>query len=112
MATFLKLAFTAVVLNACVQFGLSAWTFYQFEDAVQQAALFSQNQTAPQVKARIVKLANEQQLPIDPEGLDVVYSGTQARITGQYTDQVNAVPGVYTYDWTHVLNLNIRRASF
>ena len=59
MSTFLKLALAALVLNACVQFGRSAWTFYQFEDSVQQAALFSQTQTAPQVRARIVQLAGQ-----------------------------------------------------
>ena len=90
MSTFLKLALTALVLNACVQSGRSAWTFYQFEDSVQQAALFSQNQTAPQVKARIVQLAGQYQVPIDPEAVEVTYAGTQARISGAYTDQVKS----------------------
>jgi hypothetical protein len=112
MSTFLKLAFTALVLNACVQAGRSAWTFYQFEDSVQQAVLFSSSQTAPQVKARILKLAVEQLVPINPDVVDVTYVGTQARVTGQYTDQVKLVPGAYVYPWTHFLNLDVRRVPY
>ncbi len=112
MSTFLKLAFTALVLNACVQAGRSAWTFYQFEDSVQQAVLFSSSQTAPQVKARIVQLATQQQVPISPDVVEVTYAGTQARVTGQYTDHVKLVPGAYVYDWTHVLDLDVRRVPY
>jgi len=85
MSTLLKLVLAAVVLNACLQFGRSAWTFYQFEDSVQQAALFSQNQTAPQVRARIVQPVGQYDLPMDPETVEVTYAGTQARISGAYT---------------------------
>lgn len=112
MSTFFKLAITALVLNACVQAGRSAWTFYQFEDSVQQAALFSASQTAPQVKARILELAEEQEVPIDPAVVEVSYRGTQARITGEYTDHVSLIPGGYVYDWTHVLDLDVRRVPY
>lgn len=112
MSTFLKLAFTALVLNACVQAGRSAWTFYQFEDSVQQAALFSHSQTAPQVKARILEIAEEHEVPIDPDAIEVRYTGTQARITGEYTDHVKLVPGAYVYGWTHALNLDVRRVPY
>lgn len=112
MSTFLKLAFTALVLNACFQFGRSAWTFYQFEDSVQQAALFSASQTAPQVKARISQLIGQHQVPLDPDAVQVEYAGTQARITGAYTDKVAVVPGVYAYDWTHALDLDVRRVPY
>jgi hypothetical protein len=112
MSTFLKLAFTALVLNGCFQAGRSAWTFYQFEDSVQQAVLFSQNQTAPQVRARILSIADQYQVPLDPESVGVTYQGTQARVTGAYTDKVKLVPGVYVYDWTHALDLDIRRTPY
>jgi hypothetical protein len=112
MATFLKLAFTALVLNACEQAGRSAWAFYQFEDSVQQAVLFSGKESPPQVKARIVELAAEHQVPLDPAGVEVKFSGTQARITGEYTDSVRLVPGAFVYDWTHVLDLDVRRIPY
>jgi hypothetical protein len=112
MATFLKLAFTALVLNACVQAGRSAWTFYQFEDSVQQAVLFSAKETPPEVKARIVELAVEHQVPLDPDVVEVKFTGTQAHITGEYTDAVRLVPGGFVYDWKHVLDLDVRRMPY
>jgi hypothetical protein len=112
MATFFKLALTALVLNACFQAGRSALAFYQFEDSVQQAVLFSAKETPPQVKARIVELAVEQQVPLDPDVVEVKFSGTQARVTGEYTDAVRLVPGAFVYDWTHVLDLDVRRMPY
>ena len=49
---------------------------------------------------------------MDPEAVEVTYAGTQARISGAYTDKVKVVPGVYVYDWTHSLNLDIRRVPY
>ena len=82
MSTFLKLAFTALVLNACVQAGRSAWTFYQFEDSVQQAVLFSAEpdraagQGPDRAAGRPVPGADR------PDAVEVTYAGTQARVTG------------------------------
>ena len=65
MSTIIKLIFTALLLNACVQAGRSSWNFYQFQDSVQQASLFSGRETPEQLKARVLALAREQQVPID-----------------------------------------------
>lgn len=112
MTTFLKLVFTALVLNACVQAGRSAWTFYQFEDAVQQAVLFSSKMTPDQLEARVLALAQEHQVPVKPETVSVTYMQTQATVTGSYTDDVAIVPRAYTYKWTHALDLNVRRMPY
>jgi hypothetical protein len=112
MSTFIKLAVTALVLNACVQAGRSAWTFYQFDDAVQQAVLFSARETPTQLRNRILAVADEHQVPLDPETLDVEFVQTQARVKGSYTDGVKLVPGAYVYQWTHNLDLDIRRVPY
>ena len=113
MSTFLKLAFTALVLNACVQAGRSAWTFYQFEDSVQQAVLFSAKQTPARGEGpRRADWRIEYRCSIDPATIGVTYAGTQARVTGSYTDHVKLVPGVYVYDWTHQLDLDVRRQMY
>lgn len=112
MATFIKLVIAAFVVNACVQLGLSAWTFFQFQDAVQQAVLFSTNQTAEQLKGRVSEIARDMQLPIDPQSLSVSYQHVQARITATYVDDVPLVPGGYQYKWTHALDLDMRRMAY
>lgn len=112
MATFFKLAIAAFVLNACAQLGISAWTFFQFQDAVQQAVLFSTNQTAEQLQARVSEIGRDMQLPIDPKSLSVSFQQVQARITASYVDEVPIVPGGYQYKWTHALDLDMRRMMY
>jgi ABC-type Fe3+-hydroxamate transport system substrate-binding protein len=111
MSTIIKLIFTALVLNACVQAGRSSWTFYQFQDAVQQATLFSGKETPEQLKARVIALAGEHQVPLDVATVTVDYQATQARVKGSYTDEVKLVPG-YVYQWDHVLSLDVRRVPY
>jgi len=112
MSTILKLIVTALVLNACVQAGRASWNFYQFEDAVQQAALFSGKETPEQLKARVMVIAGEQQVPLDAETVTVAFQATQARITASYTDDVKLLPGGPPYKWTHDLNLDVRRVPY
>lgn len=112
MATVIKLIFTALILNACVQAGRSSWTFYQFQDAVQQATLFSGKETPEQLKAQVLKLAADAQVPLDLATVKVTYQATQARVTGSYTDEVKLLPGGKPYLWTHELNLDVRRVPY
>ncbi|MEP7117688.1 MAG: hypothetical protein ABI880_08905 [Acidobacteriota bacterium] len=111
MSTIIKLVFTALIINACVQAGRSSWTFYQFQDAVQQATLFSGRETAEALKARVIALAVERMVPLDVETVTVTYQSTQARVKGSYTDDVKLVPG-YVYKWTHDLSLDVRRVPY
>jgi len=112
MATLFKLIFTALILNACVQAGRSSWNFYQFQDAVQQATLFSGKETPEQLKARVVALAGEQQVPVDPATVTVAFQATQARVKASYTDVVKLLPGGPPYQWTHVVDLDVRRVPY
>lgn len=112
MSTFIKLLVTALLLNACFQGGRSAWGFYQFQDSVQEAVLFSTTQTAEQLKTRIVGIAAEMDIELDPETLSVVYQSLQAKINAEYTDEVAVLPGATKFKWRHVLALNQRRMAY
>jgi hypothetical protein len=112
MATFFKLVVAALVLNACVQLGRSSWTFFQFQDAVQQAVLFSTNQTAEQLRVRINEIAREMALPVDPETVNVTFQNVQARVSARYVDNVSLLPGGYVYKWTHALDVDMRRMAY
>lgn len=112
MATFFKLVLAALVINSCLQLGRSAVTFYQFQDAVQQAVLFSANQSAEQLKGRVNEIARDMQLPVDPQTVSVSFQTVQARITATYVDSVPVVPGGYRYKWTHALDLDMRRMMY
>jgi DNA-binding transcriptional regulator YbjK len=112
MSTLFKLVVTAFVLNACVQLGRSTWTYFQFQDAVQQAVLFSTNQTAEQLKVRVSEIARDLQVPVDPQTVSVTFQNVQARITASYVDNVRLVPGGYVYKWTHAMDLDMRRMAY
>jgi hypothetical protein len=112
MLTIIKLLMTALVLNACVQAGRSSWAFYQFQDAVEQATLFSGKGTPEQLKAQVMALATEQQVPLDPSTVSVAFQATQARVKGSYTDEVRLLPGGAPYKWTHEINLDVRRVPY
>lgn len=112
MSTVIKLIVTALILNACFQGGRSAWGFYQFQDAVQQAVLFSTTQTADQLKGRIAAIAREQQIELDQPSLSVAYVNTQARIKASYVDDVALLPGGRPYKWEHALDIDMRRMAY
>lgn len=112
MGTVIKLVVTALLMNACVQAGRSSWNFYQFQDSVQQATLFSGRETPEQLKARVITLATEQEVPLDLATVSVSYQATQARVKGSYTDEVKLLPGGKPYLWTHELDLDVRRVAF
>jgi hypothetical protein len=112
MSTLIKLVVTALVLNACVQLGRSTLTYFQFQDAVQQAVLFSTNQTAEQLKGRVHEIARDMELPVDPKSVSVTFQNVQARITAKYVDDVSLVPGGYVYKWTHDMDLAMRRMAY
>jgi hypothetical protein len=112
MSTFIKLVITALVLNACFQAGRSAWGFYQFEDEVQQAVLFSTSQSADQLKARILNVADEMQKELEADTFSVTYQGTQAKIRAAYTDAVALMPGGSKYMWRHELDVDLRRMPY
>jgi len=112
MSTLIKLLLTALVLNACFQGGRSAWGFYQFQDQVQQAVLFSTTQSADQLKARIANVANEMQVQLEPETFSVSYVGTQAKIKASYTDEVALLPAGPAYKWRHELDVDMRRMAY
>ena len=112
MSTVIKLIITALIVNACVQGGRSAWTFYQFQDSVQQATLFSARETPEQLKARVLALAVEQEVPIDPDTVTITFQATQARVKGAYTDAVKLLPAGPPYEWTHELSLDVRRVPY
>ncbi|MGE0813084.1 MAG: hypothetical protein AB7O28_05980 [Vicinamibacterales bacterium] len=112
MSTLVKLIVVGLILNGCVQLARSTWAFYEFQDAVQQAVLFSSNQTAEQFKARVADIAREQELPLEPASVNVVFQNVQAKITATYVDDVHLVPGAYVYQWRHHLDVDMRRMAY
>jgi hypothetical protein len=109
MKFFLKMLLVGLVVNAAARVAMAEYRFYVFEDAVQQEALFSQRSTPAQLEARVAALAEEQEIPLDPETIAVNFTGPQATVSAAYTERVELVPRAYTREWPFELRVSVRR---
>jgi len=105
LGKLIKLALVAVVLYAAFQVGSSYWTFYRFEDALQEIAQFGGNSTDADVKAKVLKAAAEMDVPLVPE--HVLITRTQAKlfIEADYETQIPILPS-YPYPWSFKASVN------
>jgi hypothetical protein len=70
----------------------------QFKDGVRELALFSGTKTEEVVRARVLELAQENQIPLDPDYVEIRRTsipgiGDHSAITVSYAVLVNVAPG-------------------
>ena len=109
MKTLLKIAVAALVLNAVVQAGLAQWRFFQFKDAVEQAALFSAKLTEEQLATRVLAEAETRGLPLGASAVEVQMTALEATVRARYVEPVTLVPRTYTREWPFELDVTVRR---
>ncbi len=110
MRTIIKLLIAAAVLNAVVRGGMVALSYYQFEDAAQQAVLFGGEATVPQLKEQILQRAVDYGVPITPDGLTIRRDGTLTVADATYIEQIQLFPG-YRYPVTFSFSVDARRLN-
>jgi len=99
MKLLVKLAIVALVANASWH-ALGAYaSYYKFKDAVQQTTLFGNDKTEDQIKARILALASEYDLPLGENEVTVRRDGIHTLVDGSYTQTIDLFPG-YSRPWT------------
>jgi hypothetical protein len=91
-----------------VQGGRAALKHYAFVDSIQEAMLFASSRNEDQIADRVIELANEQEIPLDPEKLTVQRLPYQIVIDAPYSDVVNVLPGVYSRMWDFETKVNVR----
>jgi hypothetical protein len=109
MKLLLKFLIVGLVLNAAARVGMAQYRFYVFEDAVQQEALFSQRMTPQQLANRVAELAEQQELPLDPDRITVNFTGPQATVTASYTERLELLPRMMVREWPFDLRVTARR---
>lgn len=70
--------------------------YFQFKDAVQELALFSQRSGDKELVDRVMVLAGEHSIPLEREYVDVKRTNSQMIITASYIETMTFVPG-YPY---------------
>ncbi len=73
------------------------WNNYKFEDALQEMATFAAEKTEDELRDRVVKLASENDIPLEADDIVVHQSDDATEILAPYTKKVEVLPRfVYT----------------
>lgn len=110
MRTLVKLVIAAMILNAAGRYGLSAWTHYNFRDSVQQTLLFGDNASPAELANEIMREAERQEVPLDPDELNVQQNGGVVTATATYVDRIELFPR-YIYPKTWEFDIEVRHLN-
>ena len=108
MKTLIQIVVAFTLLTGAVQGGRAAMKHYAFVDAIQEAMLFASSRNEEQIAERVLELATDHEIPLDPEKLTVQRLPYQVVIDAPYTDTVNVLPGVYSRKWDFETKVNVR----
>lgn len=101
----LQIAVFLLLANAVYQAVPVSWHYYQFKDALQELALFSQKSTDAQLIDRVMVLADEHSIPLDRDYVQVQRGSSELVITVSYIDTMTFVPG---YDYNRQFDITVR----
>jgi hypothetical protein len=109
MKTLIKLAIVFLILNATFQAGRAYVSNYQFEDDMQQAALFAgPRPNAALVLNRVLEHAEERGIPIGKDDVEVTIDRSNLNIRATWSQEVQLVPGLYRRTFVFQPSVNAR----
>ena len=94
----LSLAIFLAIAYATVNVGAVYLRYQQFKDAVRETALFAGTKTDEQLKARVMELAQRDEVPLDPEYVHIERVADRVVITASYIEIIKLLPG-YERQW-------------
>ena len=92
MRVAFKLLVALLVLHAVYRVGTAYWQHYAFEDAVQQTIQFAGEAPTEEVSASVLTLADEHDIPLEPDALVVTRDRRQVRVEATYSRDVEVLP--------------------
>ncbi|MCC7034405.1 MAG: hypothetical protein IT179_16410 [Acidobacteria bacterium] len=108
MKTIIKLLVAAILVTIAVQGGRAALKHYAFVDALQEAMLFAGSRTEEELSERVLEIAADHEIPLDPAALTVRRLPFQVTIDAPYTDTVDLLPGLYQRTWDFDTSVQVR----
>ena len=106
MKTVLKLLVLGAILLAAYRVGHVYWDHYQFEDAVVEAAQFSDRNKPDDLPARVLDIAARMEIPLDAEHLSVTREQRRVTIDAAYVRTVDILPG-FSRDWEFTVHVSV-----
>ena len=91
-----QLAVFLLIVNAVYQVAPVGLHFFEFKDAVEELALFSQKSTDQALVDRVMGLAEENHIPRDRDYVEVRRTDNEIIITASYVESLRLLPG-YEY---------------
>ena len=94
----LSLVVVLLIANATVRVGL-VWIHYQkFKDGIRETVLFGGQKADDALRDRVMQLAKENSVPLDPNFVTIDRAGGGLTISASYIDQLQLLPG-YQRPW-------------
>lgn len=108
MTTIIKLVLVFALLTAAFQGARATLSNYQFQDAVEQALLFSPNSTDPELVQQVLTLADEYGLPVEADNIAISQRASDRIVDVTYTTDVAFLPGIITQPITFSPSASVR----
>jgi hypothetical protein len=105
MKALFKIAIAALIVHACFRAGTVFWRHYQFKNGVEATAQFSGRQSTDELHARVMEIAKELQIPLQPGNVDVRRRENHTLIDAAYTERIEILPS-YFYPWQFKVNVD------
>jgi hypothetical protein len=101
----IKLALTVLIAHATWRIGTAYVSHYRFKDGVQGAALTPRVNDV-QLRARVMELASENDVPLEDENLAIRRDTAHIYVDASYVRAVEVLPG-YPYPWQFSWSLDV-----
>ncbi|HEY4671239.1 MAG TPA: hypothetical protein VIG78_04145 [Gemmatimonadaceae bacterium] len=92
-----KLAVFLLIANAVYRIAPVSVHYFQFKDALQELALFSQKVPDAELIDRVMALADEHSVPLDRDYIQIRRPNRQLIIDVAYVESMKVLPG-YSYE--------------
>lgn len=100
-----KLAVVALLANAAFHIGSEYLTYFRFRDSIRDAAMFRSRNNA-ELMARIMELANEYEIPLEQENVNLDRADRHMTIDAWYDKPIEFAPN-YPYLWHFSMSLEV-----
>lgn len=104
-----KLVLAALLASAMYRVGSEYVTFIKFRDGVRQAAIYKAT-TNQELRARIGALAEEYDVPLDVDDVEIERSSRLVKLHAAYRKPIELLPR-YAVQWPFEMSLEVETAD-
>ena len=105
--TIIKLLLVLAIVNGLYRTGAVAWDYFRLRDEAEQLIIFGARTPVEDLHGRILAKAQELEIPLEPENLDVRREGDRTLVYASYQQSLEYFPNV-----TYPVNLSFTVDAF